>query len=103
MRAIKGGLSARGRARGAGKGGAGVGAGETLVALFLWLNNGREEMLTMADRENHVEVKRAVLESLVHVCTNRTSFPWNMQLIVFKRSGNITFTFESNSRTPIQS
>lgn len=59
MRAIKGGLSARGRARRAGEGGA-------LVALFLWLNNGREEMLTMADRGNHEEVKRAVLESLVH-------------------------------------
>lgn len=45
MRAIKGGLSARGRARRAGWGGGG-----TLVALLLWLNNGREEMLTMADR-----------------------------------------------------
>lgn len=37
----------------------GMGGGGTLVALFLWLNNGREEMLTMADRENHVEVERA--------------------------------------------
>lgn len=47
--------------------------GGALVALFLWLNNGREEMLTMADRENHVGVERAVLEWLVHAGTNRTS------------------------------
>lgn len=74
----------------------GEGGGRTLVTLFLWLNNGREEMLKMAEQE----VKRGVLESPLHARDRQHLFPLNTQLIVFKRSGNTSLTLMTTPGHP---